>query len=108
LIVPSKFYGAAAVGRPIIFIGDPDGEVARLIAKASCGASFAKGDSAGVASFLSQLASDSALRDRLGANAHAFSRSCLARQQRLSDWRALISGLQTSTPTVRQKRGQAA
>lgn len=108
LIVPSKFYGAAAVGRPIIFIGDPDGEVARLIAEASCGASFAKGDCAGVASFLSQLASDSALRDRLGANAHAFSRSCLARQQRLSDWRALISQLQTTAPAAPWKRGQAA
>ncbi|GAA0761764.1 glycosyltransferase involved in cell wall biosynthesis [Erythromicrobium ramosum] len=108
LIVPSKFYGAAAVGRPIIFIGDPDGEVARLIAIASCGASFAKGDCAGVASFLSQLASDSALRDRLGANAHVFSRSALAREQRLSDWRALISGLQASMTAGPWKAGQAA
>ncbi len=29
LIVPSKFYAAAAAGRAVIFIGDPDGEIAR-------------------------------------------------------------------------------
>ncbi len=28
LIVPSKFYAAAAAGRAVIFIGDPDGEIA--------------------------------------------------------------------------------
>src|SRR5262245_3258216 len=28
LVVPSKFYGIAAAGRPTIFIGDKDGEIA--------------------------------------------------------------------------------
>jgi len=31
LIVPSKFYGILAVGRPVIFIGSEDGELARTI-----------------------------------------------------------------------------
>lgn len=31
LIVPSKYYGILAVGRPTIFMGDPDGEIARHI-----------------------------------------------------------------------------
>jgi hypothetical protein len=31
LIVPSKFYGIAAAGRPIIMIGAHDGEIAQLI-----------------------------------------------------------------------------
>jgi glycosyl transferase family 1 len=31
LIVPSKFYGIAAAGRPIIAIAAKDGEIARLI-----------------------------------------------------------------------------
>jgi colanic acid biosynthesis glycosyl transferase WcaI len=37
LIVPSKFYGIAAAGRPTIFVGDHEGEVARLIAAHGCG-----------------------------------------------------------------------
>lgn len=31
LIVPSKFYGILAVGRPVIFIGSADGELAKII-----------------------------------------------------------------------------
>ena len=31
LIVPSKFYGILAAGRPAIFIGDAEGEIAREI-----------------------------------------------------------------------------
>ena len=37
LIVPSKFYGILAVARPVIFIGDPDGELARIIGEGRCG-----------------------------------------------------------------------
>lgn len=95
LIVPSKFYGAAAVGKPIIFIGDTDGEIARLIRSAGCGASFAKGDSAGVAAYIAHLAADPDLRLRLGANARQFCEAQLARKARLQDWRALVTELQT-------------
>jgi len=37
LIVPSKFYGIAAAGRPAIFVGHPDGELATIIKKHSIG-----------------------------------------------------------------------
>jgi glycosyltransferase involved in cell wall biosynthesis len=43
LIVPSKIYGILAAGRPVLFIGDKDGEVARLITAAGCGESIAPG-----------------------------------------------------------------
>jgi hypothetical protein len=36
-IVPSKFYGIAAAERPVVFIGDPDGELAQLISESDCG-----------------------------------------------------------------------
>jgi glycosyltransferase involved in cell wall biosynthesis len=36
-IVPSKFYGILAAGRPVIFVGDPDGELSRIIHAAGCG-----------------------------------------------------------------------
>jgi colanic acid biosynthesis glycosyl transferase WcaI len=42
-IVPSKFYGIAAAGRAIGFVGDPDGELARLISASSCGFSVPQG-----------------------------------------------------------------
>lgn len=94
LIVPSKFYGAAAVGRPIIFIGDTGGEVARLIRKAECGASFAKGDAKGVADFISALGKDPALRRKLGDNARAYCIAELSKGQRMAEWRELIKYLE--------------
>ena len=31
LVMPSKLYGALAAGRPVVFIGDPEGDVARIV-----------------------------------------------------------------------------
>jgi glycosyltransferase involved in cell wall biosynthesis len=96
LIVPSKFYGAAAAGRPVIFIGDPRGEIAALIAEAECGASFAKGDAAGVAEYLQRLASDAQLRQRLGDNARDYCLAHLSRARRMAQWQSLIKAVAIS------------
>ena len=37
LIVPSKFYGIAAAGKPMIVIGAADGELGRLVRQHACG-----------------------------------------------------------------------
>jgi hypothetical protein len=31
LVMPSKLYGALAAGRPVMFVGDPEGDVARIV-----------------------------------------------------------------------------
>jgi len=90
LIVPSKFYGAAAVGRPVIFIGDPSGEIARLIALGQCGRSFLPGQSAELMHYLLKLSADRPLRERLGRNARAFAEDYLARAARLAEWAQLL------------------
>ena len=36
-IVPSKFYGILATGKPIIFVGDKDGELSIEVNKIKCG-----------------------------------------------------------------------
>jgi colanic acid biosynthesis glycosyl transferase WcaI len=43
-IVPSKFYGILAAARPVVFIGDIDGELAREISRCDCGAAVAVAD----------------------------------------------------------------
>lgn len=43
-VIPSKFYGILASGRPALFVGDPDGEIARLIAAGECGDAVTIGD----------------------------------------------------------------
>jgi glycosyltransferase involved in cell wall biosynthesis len=44
LAFASKLYGVLAAGRPVIFIGVQDGEVARLVREADCGISVESGD----------------------------------------------------------------
>ena len=90
LIVPSKLYGALAVGRPVVFIGDPKAEVARLIAEGECGASFVPGEDAKLAEFLSELALDAAKRRQMGDNARAYLEQNLRRTSRIAEWQDLV------------------
>lgn len=44
LIVPSKIYGVASAARPILFVGNADGELARLVRAKACGYAVQTGD----------------------------------------------------------------
>lgn len=90
LLVPSKLYGALAAGRPVVFVGDPQGDVARLLAEGECGASFAPGEGAALARYLSRLAEDPALRATLGTRARALAEQHLGRTARIDQWRQVL------------------
>jgi glycosyltransferase involved in cell wall biosynthesis len=64
LIVPSKFYGVLAVGRPVLFVGAADGELAGIIRAHDCGYVIEAGDSRDLADRIRELAGD---RDRARA-----------------------------------------
>ena len=76
LIVPSKFYGVAAAGRPTLFVGDPDGEIARLIRTHACGETVAQGDGKGLADAVLALSHDQARREQMGRRARAACQAC--------------------------------
>lgn len=90
LIVPSKVYGAMAAGRPILFVGDPDGEVARLARAHDCGLVVPAGDTAGLAAAIRALRDDAGRRARLGANARAAFERSYDRARAVAAWRALL------------------
>jgi colanic acid biosynthesis glycosyl transferase WcaI len=71
LIVPSKFYGILAAGRPVVFVGDPEGELASIIRKSRIGIVVACADGAGLAQALRLLRDNLAERERMGARARA-------------------------------------
>lgn len=78
-IVPSKAYGIAAAGRPLLMVGDEDGEIGRFIKAYDFGICVAPGDHARVRKIISDLASDPARLDQLGQNARRFidERACM-------------------------------
>jgi len=55
LIVPSKFYGILAAGKPTLFIGDPQGEIASILNEAGVGKSIQSGDSEALAQQILEL-----------------------------------------------------
>ena len=93
LIVPSKFYGAAASGRPILFIGDADGEVARLIRRHDCGWTFRPGEGAAVAALLGELAADRGMLGQRGRNARLMVRDNYSRAHGIAAWDTLLRAI---------------
>jgi colanic acid biosynthesis glycosyl transferase WcaI len=72
LVFPSKLYGIAALGRPVIFIGPRDCEVAQIIEGNHFGTAFQTTDIARIASEIRALRDDLAHRAALGRSAADF------------------------------------
>jgi glycosyltransferase involved in cell wall biosynthesis len=67
LSVPSKTYWSLAAGRPILFVGDLDSEIAQLVEANSCGAAIPSGDSQKLADVLTEWAFNRAALEKLGS-----------------------------------------
>jgi glycosyltransferase involved in cell wall biosynthesis len=90
LIVPSKLYGILAAGRPLIFIGDPDGDIARVIERAQCGRRIAVGDSIALSDALRNLAAHPEILAVMGARARQLLCEDYSQKRALEKWVALI------------------
>ena len=71
LLVPSKFVGALAAGRPILFVGPKMGEIPDAIVSGQCGIVIEPGEWRLLAEAILELYRDEALRGRMGRNARA-------------------------------------
>jgi glycosyltransferase involved in cell wall biosynthesis len=90
LIVPSKFYAALAAGKPVIFCGDADGELAREIRSfGDCGLVVApEGDV--IANAIGLLARDVEATRRMGQRARQLFDERFAQPIALERWLLLI------------------
>jgi colanic acid biosynthesis glycosyl transferase WcaI len=95
LIVPSKLYGVAAAGRPIVAVATPEGEIGRLVTSFDCGVAVHPGDGAGLAAAIAALADDPERRARLGANARTAVEGPLSSAAALGRWAELFDSLDT-------------
>lgn len=90
LIVPSKLYGVLAAGRPAIFIGARDGEVARVLAAGRCGATVAPGDGAQLARIVMEWSRDRRHVQAMGARARGLLDARYERRLALQRWQTLL------------------
>lgn len=91
LIVPSKFFGILAAARPVVFIGDPDGELARVIRTADCGVVVREGDGPALAGALLDLAADHPRCVGMGARGRALLETRYARAQAHAAWVRMLT-----------------
>jgi glycosyltransferase involved in cell wall biosynthesis len=96
LILPSKFVGAIALSRPVLWIGDPNGEIGTLIRSSGCGVTVPSGEPVVLAALLRELALDHAAGGGRLATMAAAARSLwqarFRRQAALQAWMVLLSG----------------
>jgi colanic acid biosynthesis glycosyl transferase WcaI len=83
LVVPSKVYGALALGRPCLLLGPADGEAARLVIDSGAGRVLAAASGPELAAVLDHLERDAAA------------------------WAAMVAAAQTVAPDVSRARGLA-
>jgi glycosyltransferase involved in cell wall biosynthesis len=97
LIVPSKIYGILAAGRPALFVGDPNGDVARLLRDEDCGAAVTPGDSQGLATELRLLADSPDRVELMGVNARTLGLARYTSERAVADWLTCLSAIAPST-----------
>jgi glycosyltransferase involved in cell wall biosynthesis len=93
LIVPSKFYGITAVGRPTIFVGAQDGEIARLIARYDCGRTVPVGDGASLAQTIRELAAARPLCEAMGQRARQAFETAFDKKTAVARWETLLADI---------------
>lgn len=102
LVVPSKLYGALAAGRPVLFVGDASGEVARVLDEARCGLTVAPGQGQDLAVRITELAADCTLRERLGRWAPRALEGRFDRSIACARWQALIEAVAAEAVAARE------
>jgi colanic acid biosynthesis glycosyl transferase WcaI len=105
LIVPSKFYGIAAAGRPIVMIGDPDGELGRLVTAHGCGFATKPGDADALVGILLRFAREPDTVAQMGARARHVLEARFSRAQSLQRWSQLLERLDQMPPGAKAPNG---
>lgn len=91
LIVPSKFYGITAVGRPVIYLGNEIGELAKVIKEASCGYAVANDNVKEFCELITGLAGDPELCQGMGIEARKLFEQKYTKTQALMEWTQLLT-----------------
>ena len=96
LVFPSKLYGVLAAGRPAIFIGSKNGEIAQILGENHCGLAVEQGDTEGLVDALLSLASQPALCREMGNRARMLFEERYSRSIALEKWCRILDPLYQS------------
>jgi colanic acid biosynthesis glycosyl transferase WcaI len=90
LVLPSKVYGILAAGRPVVFIGDTEGDVATLVREHACGISVAVGEGSALASVLRSLQAHPLQVQAMAANARCIAVARYTSEHAAASWLRIL------------------
>ncbi len=93
LIVPSKFYGVAAAGRPVINIGSHDGEIAAIVSQFECGVTVAPAEGAELAKLISSRLGSAEALAAMGRNGRNMLSAHFSKARAMQRWEDLLRAL---------------
>jgi glycosyltransferase involved in cell wall biosynthesis len=93
LILPSKLYGIAAAGRPMIVVSAPGRELARLPTSYDCGIAVPLGDSHAFANAIIGLAGNLERCHEMGRNARRMLDANFTKARSLKRWENLLNAV---------------
>ena len=93
LIVPSKFYGIAAAGKPIVVIGDPERRTGAAVQAARLRSRRRAGDAETLVDALQRWSKAPATIAEMGARARAMLDANHSRRQGFARWEELLNRL---------------
>lgn len=91
LLLPSKLYGIAAAGRPIVAVADPLGEIGALITRHECGVAIFPRDHMGLAKSIRAYRDDPLLLARHGRAARKMLDANFRKELALNRWTRTIA-----------------
>ncbi len=90
-IVPSKVYGIAAAGRPLLMIGSPRGEIGHIVSKFGFGICVQPGDIEMAEHFILRASRDPQVTRTMGERAREYIEQHASREQAISRWDEVIT-----------------
>ena len=89
----AKLFGIMAAGRPTVFIGHPESELARVLDEHDAGYCIRQGDVDGLVERLRSMADDRDGTEAMGDRAREALALAYGRHQACEAWRELLEGL---------------
>ncbi len=96
--VPSKSYGIMAAGRPLLYLGQRDGEIARVVAEAGIGTVVDLGDAEGLLQAILRYAGDPSLAPAQGERARRLMEGPYSRAAALHRYETVLIGRGQTRP----------
>ena len=103
LMVPSKIYGIAAAGRPMLYIGDEDSEVPGIIAAADCGMNIRVGAVADLVRAILMMQENSQRLEEMGRKGRKTFDERYSSRRAYMQWEELIADVVRVDFSLRSK-----